>query len=125
MSAQLDYGQLLKPLFAVVYLESKILSRDVSVCIFHDLSISSLFVGFQPTNTDKTRQQLAICMRSLSKGFRILLINIGSLNRKNIEFQFCFQYARKKNWFWNFSPIIPNSLPKQTCFGIVFGSVAN
>ena len=56
MSAQLDYGQLLKPLFAVVYLESKILSRDVSVCIFHDLSISSLFVGFQPTNTDKNRQ---------------------------------------------------------------------
>ena len=28
----------------------------------------------------------------------------------------------KKNWFWNFSPIIPNSLPKQTYFGIGFGT---
>ena len=56
MSVQLDYGQLLKLLFAVVYLESKILSRDVSVSVFHDLSISSLFVGFQPTNIDKYRQ---------------------------------------------------------------------
>ena len=56
MSVQLDYGQLLKPLFAVVNLESKVLSRNVSVSIFHDLSISSLFVGFQPTNIDKYRQ---------------------------------------------------------------------
>jgi hypothetical protein len=52
---QLNYRKLFKPLFAVVYLESKILSRDVSVSVFHDLSISSRFVGFQPTNNDKCR----------------------------------------------------------------------